>query len=684
MKPKYRLHSKCATLNLGLSISLVLSLLPRAHAADGTWTKDGSSDWSITTNWLDGIVADGADSTADFSTIDITASRTVQLDSPRTLGNLVFGDSNTAGFASWTLGNDGNPSNILTMAVNAGSPTITVNTATRISAIIDGTDGLAKAGTGTLVLNQANTYTGATRISGGTLQISGSGTLGNQGDLIAEWDGSLDLGGSTQTLGAVQFGYGSITNGNLVATSYVLDGGHHTAGLGGEGASLYMNDAYVFLEGVNTYTGTTTIDRTKLGLKKSASLYNADTSKWTKEKISAFGDGGGVIVSVGGTGEFTTAQAKTLLGNLTTSIDNNGLTAGTSFGIDTSNSSGPVVFDQVIADSSGNGAGVLHLTVEGLQALVLNQANTYSGNTALIGGHLKVGHANAIPSGVGKGVVTTQAWTAGDSQMDINGFDVSINALAGDGAIIVNNAVGTDQKITLGSNDPAHSGNWFSGQIADNSGTGGTLSFDKIGSSTQVLSGNNTYTGATTVRAGNLVVNGSISTSILTTVESGATLSGSGFVGALTVEAGGRIAPGNSPGILSTGDYNQAGTLSLEINGTATGSEYDQVNVTGTVTLSGMLTLTMTDFTPAAGNLFFVINNDGTDAISGTFSGLAQGAEFTMDGWLWSISYDANFGSNTFDSGNDVALRSLAAIPEPSTVVLGGLGLLALLRRRRA
>jgi autotransporter-associated beta strand protein len=182
----------------------------------------------------------------------------------------------------------------------------------------------------------------------------------------------------------------------------------------------------------------------------------------------------------------------------------------------------------------------------------------------------------------------------------------------------------------------------------------------KTGAGTLSVTGNNTYTGAT--------------------------IGGSGTIGALTVSSGGFINPGNSPGILNvSGNYTQTGLYTAEITGLTAGTEHDQINVTGTVDITGgSLTASFTAGTYAANDLIFILLNDGADAITGTYSGLAQGATVTSYGGLnWNISYVANSGgSPSFTGGNDIALMA-EAIPEPKTALLGVLGVLLLLRRRR-
>jgi len=215
--------------------------------------------------------------------------------------------------------------------------------------------------------------------------------------------------------------------------------------------------------------------------------------------------------------------------------------------------------------------------------------------------------------------------------------------------------------------------------------TGGNGDVIKTGTGTLVVSATSNYTGVTNVTQGTLVVNGNISTSVLTTVSSGATLGGSGTVGALTVDSGAFVTPGNSPGILTVnGNYTQAGTYNAEITGTTAGvGGYDQITVTGAVDITGgSLVALFSAGSYALGDKLFILLNDGLDAITGTYSGFAQGATVaTYGGFDWAISYLADSTGNTFTGGNDIALM---AVPEPNIAALiGGFGVLALLRRRR-
>ena len=89
-------------------------------------------------------MADGNGRFANFNTINITSDVTVHLDSNRTLGSLIFGDTVTSTAAGWTLDNNGSASNILTLQ-NSGGTTITVNAlgvgkAATISLVLAGSD----------------------------------------------------------------------------------------------------------------------------------------------------------------------------------------------------------------------------------------------------------------------------------------------------------------------------------------------------------------------------------------------------------------------------------------------------------------------------------------------------------------------------------------------------------------
>ena len=185
----------------------------------------------------------------------------------------------------------------------------------------------------------------------------------------------------------------------------------------------------------------------------------------------------------------------------------------------------------------------------------------------------------------------------------------------------------------------------FSGVIS------GGGNFWKRGARTLTLSGDNTHTGLTIVEGGGtLLVNGSQPGSAVI-VSNVATLGGSGTVGSITANNA-IISPGTSAGILSCGGLavDSSDIVRIELNGPAAGTGYDQINVVGPVSLGGAALDLSLGFTPEPGQSFIILNNDLTDAVSGTFAGLANGATFSAGGFTFRIRYNAG-------TGNDIVLN---------------------------
>lgn len=149
----------------------------------------------------------------------------------------------------------------------------------------------------------------------------------------------------------------------------------------------------------------------------------------------------------------------------------------------------------------------------------------------------------------------------------------------------------------------------------------------------------------------------------------GGTLKGVGKVGVIDMVSG-KVAPGLSPGILNSGNLVfTGGVVEIEIGGSVAGNEvdnHDQINVVGTVDLGASTTLTTilyNDFAPSVGDRYTIINNDGTDTVTGAFSGLVEGASFTQNDVTYSISYVGG-------DGNDVVLTvtgGAATVGAPDT-----------------
>lgn len=140
-------------------------------------------------------------------------------------------------------------------------------------------------------------------------------------------------------------------------------------------------------------------------------------------------------------------------------------------------------------------------------------------------------------------------------------------------------------------------------------------------------------------------------------VNSGGVLKGTGTVtGNVTVNDGGLIAPGLSPGCITVGgDFSIDGEYEFEIEGETVCTEYDQVDVTGAVDVtSSVLTISrLSTFVPELNTEFVIINNEGTDDVVGEFSGWAQGAQVVVD----QVTYEIDYAGG---DGNDVVLTVVA------------------------
>jgi fibronectin-binding autotransporter adhesin len=128
------------------------------------------------------------------------------------------------------------------------------------------------------------------------------------------------------------------------------------------------------------------------------------------------------------------------------------------------------------------------------------------------------------------------------------------------------------------------------------------------------------------------------------------------------VDVGGTIAPGLSPGCLNTGDLTVLGSFEAEIGGTTACTGYDQIKVTGAVDVTnGTLNTSLYNgFKPAAGQTYTIISNDAADPVTGTFTGLAEGATFNLNGNVFKISYKGG-------DGNDVVLTVVSVPATPNT-----------------
>ena len=466
-----------------------------------------------------------------------------------------------------------------------GVATITTgagNSAT-IDAVIAGATALKKANDdGTLTLGGVNTYTGDTSILGGTLTIGGAGQLGSgtyAGAMINS--GTFDYHSSAaQTLSGVISGSGSLVqNGSGTLT----------------------------LNGASNYTGSTTVSSGTLQIGGGNRVSSTSA-----------------VINSGATLEY-----------LTTAAGIYGQTAITYSGAGVLKKSDSGLFIMGISGLSNGGYAGAPTGGPWTGQTVLVQQDA-GGFLDVQGGDINVGWNGSYAANYGSLNVATGA-SFHDSESAFQ-FD----SLTGGG--IIGNAYTTPVTLTIGVADNLDNATYgvvantatFSGSIKNtetyNGVTTGPLSLVKTGSGTQILSGANGYSGATTVNAGTLAINnttGSGTGSSAVTVQTTATLAGTGSInGNVSIATGGFVAPGSSgTGTLTVGATTLSGTYACEVGG----ANADRLSVTGNLALGGA-TLALSPLTTPSALGYVIASYTGT--LSGSFAsvtGMPAGYELQYD-----------------------------------------------------
>ena len=660
-------------------------------AGAGTLTLSGVNTYTGATTVSAGILKAGVASVANTSgafgnnsavTLANTAGVTLDITGFNTqIGSLTGGGATggnvTLGAATLTTGGDNT-----SPAAYAG--------------VISGTGGLTKIGTGTQTLSGINTYTGGTTLTLGTLQLSGSGTLGSTSGTLTVNGGTLDLNGTSQGVGNFTGSGGTILN-NSTGTNVTLTIGNgngtggnysgviadHTSGTGTV-ALTKTGSGTITLSGTNTYSGGTAFNAGTISISSDANLgassggltFNGGTLQSTNDVV------GSRAIIMTGAGAFSGAFGKTLEESGAVSGNGNLTVAG----------SGTLI----LSGSGSNGTGTT--TVSGAVLSLRGTVSLGSGVLTLSGGLLELGNGNFTRAlGAGAGQVNMSG--AGGSGFAAFGADRTVN-LGGSGATVTwgaGNFVASGQTLYLGTptadsmvdfQNPINL-NLASRTITVTNGVGTGIDaklsgvISGTGASNFVMSavgfapwnpgslllsnGNNSYAGTTTISAGTLLLGANA------TGTAGNTVLGSGATDVLV---------GNTTGALNAGLLtNGAFTISRNIRA--------QSGNTGTISIGGYTA----DASTFSGNVFLGTNSVATGksvtftaASNGTvtFSGIIQNptgvttpGSVTKSGAGIVIFSGANTytGSTTVNDGT-LRLGLNNAVPTASTVVVSSGGTL--------
>ena len=662
------------------------------HVTDGsgTWSTSGSNWWTGSSDvvWPNHILSGSNTDVGVIGNSNGTAG-TITVSGSANLNALVF---NAPSSGNYTLSSG-------TLGVGGATPVIAVNR----SATISTTRLYSGAGADPVSLNVASgqTLISNTAVWSGTaggFSKDGAGTLSIAGGNTASHD-RFDVGASTGTGGggatfAMNSGTMNVTTtffvlsdaGTTNASAYnqtggtfnltasagiVLDSGGSAAGsmnisggtfnqlgaaslnsvgyTGATGPSVTISgtgvanfSALLNLGHTNMHGTVTLGDSGVLNLSSGIKLGegSGSTGTWTQTGGTA-SFGSTIYVGYGGSSTWTQTGGSATAGQV--NLGNGGATGSLTITGGTFTQSAGSVF-YVGANTSGNSTLIVSGSAAvNLQSLIAGNAAGGSSIVNLNGGLLS---ANSVARTNGTSTFNFNGGTLQSATSSATFMTGLTNAKVLGGGVIIDTQT---YNITIAQ--------------ALLSGTTNDGGLTKQGSGTLTLTAANTYNGATGVNNGTLAVNGAIGSGT-TTVNSGATLAGSGTTGAVAVLSGGTLAPGSGGiGTLNiNGPLSLAGASIMEINHTSGTS--DTVQGISTITFGGTLTVNNLAGTLAAGDTFTLFS-------AGTYSGNFSSINLPSltPGLLWNTSNLTVNGSITVVS--QVVTSILVA---PATAGVGSLG----------